>query len=558
MSIPRSSHTSKHLGEISMDTISHSSLVITTITLVAVTLISFAVFTNRSKYPLANPPRWFETRLTKRLEFMKHGPAIIEDARKLYGNQPYKLLTDLGECFVLPPPYANIIRNEKDLSFSKAIYSDFNADVHGFEPFGGLEHQKRIVQAVTKKQLTKYLSKKNKICSGYYKANDDAKDAVTEPLSKEATYAVDVIFGKDPEWKETNITDSILSLIARLSSKVFLGDELCRNEAWLRVTKIYTVNGFKAATQISAYPPALKMLFPWFSKDAKVVAQNLKDARNVIAPIINQRNQIKDEAKRSGKSVPNFNDMLEWLEQESQGSAYDPATYQILLSFAAIHTTSDLASQALMRLAQEPHLIAELREEIIRVIGSDGLTKAALSNLKLMDSALKETQRVKPNVILTMRREAKRKVVLPDGLTINKGDRVVVDGINMLDPEIYPNPEKFDIYRYYRMRQDPATANKAHLVSTGPENLSFGHGSQACPGRFFAANEIKIAFCHLLLKYDWELAPGANMEPLHVVGDQTVLDPRNKLRFRRRKEELDLDTLVFVKEEGKHEGETDV
>jgi cytochrome P450 len=145
-----------------------------------------------------------------------------------------------------------------------------------------------------------------------------------------------------------------------------------------------------------------------------------------------------------------------------------------------------------------------------------------------------------------MRRHAKRTVVLPDGIVIPKDTQVAVDGFNMQDPEIYSDPDKFDIYRYYRMRQDAATANKAHLVSTGPDNLSFGHGAQSCPGRFFAANEMKIALCHLLLKYDWELVEGACLDPKHVFGETTALDRENKLRFRRRKEEVDLDMLTYV------------
>lgn len=148
--------------------------------------------------------------------------------------------------------------------------------------------------------------------------------------------------------------------------------------------------------------------------------------------------------------------------------------------------------------------------------------------------------------LVTMRRLAKQKVVLPDGVIIHKGDEVAVDGVNMVDPEIHPEPKKYDIYRYYRMRQDPATANKAHLVSTGPDNLTFGHGSQSCPGRFFAANEMKIALCHLLLKYDWELGPGASLEAKHTFADMVGLDHENKLRFRRRQEELDLDSLTFT------------
>jgi hypothetical protein len=87
---------------------------------------------------------------------------------------------------------------------------------------------------------------------------------------------------------------------------------------------------------------------------------------------------------------------------------------------------------------------------------------------------------------------------------------------------------------------------KAYLVSTGPDNLTSGHGTQACPGRFFAAHVLEIALCHLLLKYDCELAPGASLVTLYLVGDLKILDPRNKLRFTRRKEEIDIEHLSYT------------
>jgi cytochrome P450 len=340
---------------------------------------------------------------------------------------------------------------------------------------------------------------------------------------------------------------------------------MCRNEAWLEASKAYTVTSFVMALKMAAIPQALKFLVPWFSKEAKVVRQHLEETRTILTPLMNQRKSIKAEARKNGKPEPVYNDMIEWYEQESQGFAYDPAVYQTVLSMAAIHTTSELLSHTMMLLADEPQYVEALREEIIQVLRTEGLTKSALANLKLVDSTFKETQRFRPSTfrkfpssikteirvtnvydVVSMRREAKQKVVLPDGTTINKGEQIAVDGFSMQDPDVYSDPETYDIYRYYRMRQDPATANKAHLVSTGPDNLSFGHGAQSCPGRFFAANEMKIALSHLLLKYDWELAPEASLEPKHVFGEMTHLDSNNKLRFRRRKEEVDLENLAYT------------
>lgn len=137
-----------------------------------------------------------------------------------------------------------------------------------------------------------------------------------------------------------------------------------------------------------------------------------------------------------------------------------------------------------------------------------------------------------------MRRRALESVQLPDGTTIPKGASILVSSHNQWDPSIYPNPEEFDGYRFLRLRQLPGQENSSQLVSTGVNHLGFGHGKHACPGRFFAANEVKIALCHMLLKYDWKLAE----TPPKVMknGFRLAADPRAKIVVRRREAEIPL------------------
>lgn len=59
------------------------------------------------------------------------------------------------------------------------------------------------------------------------------------------------------------------------------------------------------------------------------------------------------------------------------------------------------------------------------------------------------------------------------------------------------------------------------------------------------ANEIKIAMCFLLLKYEWEFCPEVgHVKPLRFEGVNSV-DPKTVLRFRRRKEEICLESLTM-------------
>jgi cytochrome P450 len=105
------------------------------------------------------------------------------------------------------------------------------------------------------------------------------------------------------------------------------------------------------------------------------------------------------------------------------------------------------------------------------------------------------------------------------------------------DPSVYQNPEQYDGYRFLRMRAEPGKENAASLISTNPDHLGFGYGLHACPGRFFAAHEVKIAMCHILLKYDWRLLQGQQPQVLKV-GVSLDADPMMKVEIRRRQEEL--------------------
>lgn len=117
----------------------------------------------------------------------------------------------------------------------------------------------------------------------------------------------------------------------------------------------------------------------------------------------------------------------------------------------------------------------------------------------------------------------------------------MVEDTGPRDPSIYPSPETFDMYRYYKWRQQPGEENKHQFVTTSPDNMGFGHGEHACPGRFFASNEIKILFCFLLIRYDFRYVPGEKMPALIPFEVLLNVDGNARVQVRRREaEEIDL------------------
>jgi cytochrome P450 len=66
----------------------------------------------------------------------------------------------------------------------------------------------------------------------------------------------------------------------------------------------------------------------------------------------------------------------------------------LFLTLAAIHTSTMSLTHIIFDLCSMPAYVEMLRKEITEVIGKSGWTLAAVNELKLLDSFMKESQRV--------------------------------------------------------------------------------------------------------------------------------------------------------------------
>ncbi|KAJ7918489.1 hypothetical protein B0H13DRAFT_1607297 [Mycena leptocephala] len=53
---------------------------------------------------------------------------------------------------------------------------------------------------------------------------------------------------------------------------------------------------------------------------------------------------------------------------------------------------------------------------------------------------------------------------------------------------------------------------KYNMVTPNSDFLAFGIGRHACPGRFFAVNEMKLIMSHVIMTYDFKLKDGVRPE----------------------------------------------
>lgn len=154
---------------------------------------------------------------------------------------------------------------------------------------------------------------------------------------------------------------------------------------------------FQAARVIRKYNPWLWPIVHWFLPEFRVLRAQVKQARSIVEPEVNARRLRRQEAERQGEAPKKSLDSVDWFEDVRNGQKFDFVAGELLLSVVAIHTTSSTLNNTLLDIAANPELIEPLRQEIIDVVREDGsLKRTTLHKLKLMDSVLKESQRLRP------------------------------------------------------------------------------------------------------------------------------------------------------------------
>ena len=119
--------------------------------------------------------------------------------------------------------------------------------------------------------------------------------------------------------------------------------------------------------------------------------------------------------------------------------------------------------------------------------------------------------------------------VVPRGTTVG----VAIEAAH-LNGAVYEDPETFDPFRFVKMRERNAS-KKFDMVSTSCNSLAFGHGIHACPGRYFAASELKLMLAHLVVNYDVRLE-NEGVRPADMwVATSCVPNPTAEVLFRKRK-----------------------
>ncbi|KIY45805.1 cytochrome P450 [Fistulina hepatica ATCC 64428] len=319
------------------------------------------------------------------------------------------------------------------------------------------------------------------------------------------------------DWMVIPAADSIMTLLARMTNRMMVGQPLCRDGDYLELTTRFSRQVVVGALVVSMFP---RFLRPLAARFCTSLPRAIRSARHFLGPVINQclQETLMDEGILADKP----HTMLSWLLAEAKGDQRTPddiARRVLALNFAANHTTS---------MAPHPKYQASIRWEVEDVTKRFGWTKDALDSMVFTDSFLRESMR--PFVFMV----GNKPITVPAGTLVFTAARPT-----HFDEAIYgPDAHKFKADRFVpkwglcedarsldeQLREPGSPILHSHqLVTTSPDFLSWGIGRHACPGRVFAATEMKLILAYIATHFD-VLTTDAEQMPLMPVVDSDVHD----------------------------------
>ncbi|KAL0057529.1 hypothetical protein AAF712_015832 [Marasmius tenuissimus] len=476
------------------------------------------------------------------LEFVKHGTKVVQEGYKKvrtvssaaltcngleltvdtaqYPNQAFKIaMLDRYLVVITGKEMIEDLRKsgDEDLSISEAFKQAFQTDYMVKKSNNENPHHIQAIQG----SLTRHLSSK------FGEVYDELSQAFNDeiPLTD--------------DWVKVPTLQKALNIVSRTSNRLFVGLPLCRNKEWLSLNIRYTIDFFVAVAKFSLFPKFLHPLVAWYTSPYK---RSIKTALEIVEPLVRER---VDKFKAGSEDLED--DMLTWIIQSAPKDDSDRwltpeelGSRLLSMNFVSIHTTEVSRSlqaftHGLINLASHPEYIEPLCREIEACIEKDGWSKAAMGKMRMLDSFLKESQRVSSSAAVSIRRLALRDFVFSNGTVIPAGTMIAISPSALhFDEDQYSNPFEFDGFRSYKQREEEWESIKHQMVTPQTNYVAFGVGKHACPGRFFAVNEIKALVSHTLMYYDLKLDESEAAPKTEEFGGRIFTNSKTGVMFRKR------------------------
>jgi sterol 14alpha-demethylase len=229
-------------------------------------------------------------------------------------------------------------------------------------------------------------------------------------------------------------------------------------------------------------------------------------------------------ARRSGSaSTDDFLDALIAARAPDGEPLSDDTVTGLLLTllFAGQHTSSVLATWTGVLLLHHPRHLATVLSEQAALLGTEGMTLAALKQLMRLERCIKEAERLHPPLVMLMRKAIEEFEF--DSHVVPPGDLVMVSpAVSHRIAEIFADPWRYDPDRFASPREEDRR--------TPYGLIGFGGGRHRCIGMAFAYQQVKVIWSVLLRHYEFDLVD-RSQSPNYAT---FVVGPRQPCRVRYR------------------------
>ncbi|OAA56972.1 cytochrome p450 monooxygenase [Niveomyces insectorum RCEF 264] len=443
---------------------------------------------------------------------------LVRDSYNMFYDKVYQIRATEGTQVLIPARLIGELKGlpEEILSATEAVNEAMLSKYTKFS----LGHNADMLSSVVRTKLTQNLAR------------------LVPQLRKEIEYVVATEFPECNDWTPVKVHPFGLRAIARLSGRAFVGSSINRKEEWMDTSINFAMHVFMAVVKLQFIPGWLRPLGQYFVSDLRRIRADIARARAMLQPIVEERLRDMDTP---GYDADKPDDLIQWLLDTlppSERRDYQAQTeLQLVLSAASIHTTNNLLADCMFDLATYPAVQEELRAEALAVLCSEAAwaRKDSMVRLKKMDSFIKEVQRFSGNITGFIRK-VMQPIDLSDGTHLPRGTKVLAPQVGYSrDDRYFPAADTFDALRFFRLRQrSDEDGHRWQFTSIGDINMNFGAGKHACPGRFFAGNEIKMMLAYYLINFEMKLKDGEERpKPMMIMMSKTP-NPNGEVLFRRR------------------------
>lgn len=332
-------------------------------------------------------------------------------------------------------------------------------------------------------------------------------------LQKYAQFMADEAESFFDKWGDTGEVDLLVSmneLTTYIASRCLIGHEFRQNLSQEFATLYHDLEG--GLNLLAFFQPNLPL--PSFKRRDR--------ARVRMAELISQ---IIAARRASGTEGEDFLQTLMTARYANGTALSDDAITGLLLTviFAGQHTSSVLATWTGVLLMEHPEYLPAILQEQQEVFKGE-MSLDVLRKMGAMERAIKEAERLRPPLIMLMRKILKDfdygGYCAPAG-----GLAMVVPAVSHRLPEVFTDPARYDPDRFAPGREED---RKSSYTLIG-----FGGGHHRCIGLTFAQQQIKVIWSVLLRKFDLELV-GHGHQPDYST---FVIGPKRPclVRYRRRK-----------------------